>query len=133
MCERDYIYTVQTGAFTGGLGDKGLENNSLLSAGVPWKEQVRKYPLHCFYCVYLTPGSGGGLGRGGGKSEEEDGENKVGGMKSKISEKPRVKRKRASGKGRERGRRRGRVREGERAALFTHSFSYEKCFKNYKT
>lgn len=60
VCERDYIYTVQTGAFTGGLGDKGLENNSLLSAGVPWKEQVRKYPLHCFYCVYLTPGSGGG-------------------------------------------------------------------------
>lgn len=32
-----------------------LQNNSLLSAGVPGKEQVRRYPLHCFYSVYLTP------------------------------------------------------------------------------
>lgn len=27
----------------------------MLSAGVPGKEQVRRYPLHCFYSVYLTP------------------------------------------------------------------------------
>lgn len=35
--------------------EEGLGNNSLLSAGVPGKEQVRRYPLHCFYSVYLTP------------------------------------------------------------------------------
>lgn len=35
--------------------EEGLENNSLLSAGVLGKEQVRRYPLQCFYSVYLTP------------------------------------------------------------------------------
>ena len=35
--------------------EEGEENNSLLSAGVPGKEQVRRYPLHCFYSVHLTP------------------------------------------------------------------------------
>lgn len=40
--------------FRGRRGEE-LQNNSLLSAGVPGKEQVRRYPLHCFYSVYLTP------------------------------------------------------------------------------
>lgn len=42
---------------------EGLGNNSLLSAGVPGKEQVRRYPLHCFYSVYLTPVYRGGVKR----------------------------------------------------------------------
>lgn len=45
-----------------------LQNNSLLSAGVPGKEQVRRYPLHCFYSVYLTP-----LQRGVVKRRRRDG------------------------------------------------------------
>lgn len=43
-----------TGVFRVRRGEE-LQNNSLLSAGVPGKEQVRRYPLHCFYSVYLTP------------------------------------------------------------------------------
>ncbi|TRY82897.1 hypothetical protein DNTS_001533 [Danionella cerebrum] len=35
--------------------EKGHWANSLLSAGVLQKEQVKSYPLHLFYSVYLTP------------------------------------------------------------------------------
>lgn len=49
-------WTGWTGVLRGRWGEEeGWENNSLLSAGVPGKEQVRRYPLHCFYSVYLTP------------------------------------------------------------------------------
>lgn len=56
-----------TGLFRVRRGEE-LQNNSLLSAGVPGKEQVRRYPLHCFYSVYLTP-----LQRGEVKRRRRDG------------------------------------------------------------
>lgn len=43
--------------------EEGLENNSLPSAGVLGKEQVRRYPLHCFCSFYLTPVRGGEVKR----------------------------------------------------------------------
>lgn len=59
---------------TGGLRVKrGVKNNSLLSAGVLGKEQVRRYPLHRYYSFYLTPLMGGGEGAESRPSKSTEG------------------------------------------------------------
>lgn len=70
-----------TGVFGVRRGEE-LQNNSLLSAGVPGKEQVRRYPLHCFYSIYLTPLQRGEGRRGGGQAGGADGPGKQKGSKA---------------------------------------------------
>lgn len=91
-------WTGWTGVLRGRWGEEeGWENNSLLSAGVPGKEQVRRYPLHCFYSVYLTPvhrgevrrrrGRGRGRGRRGRRGGGGGGDGVISGLIRTVQQK----------------------------------------------